>query len=142
MGKVKLGAEGKEGLRGERLSLVHRYMTDAAANPVPGPQPPDVPTTPSEPDESPLPAKAIALPSEPESTPAISEPPAKAEEPSAQPLQEGRPSDSQLLHEPRLPIYEWSHVDAATGESQHEVDWAHELLRMREERDHAAETPS
>jgi hypothetical protein len=132
VGKEKLDAKGKEGLRGERLSLVHRYMTDAAANAAPRPQPTDIPTTPPEPAKSPPPAKASALPPEPESTSAEGASIVNAEKTSA----------SQLLDEPHLPIYGWSRADATKGESRREVDWAHELLRLREERDQAGETPS
>jgi hypothetical protein len=118
MRKDKLG--GTQGLPGERLSLVHRYMTEKTADALtPEPEPAR-----AQPPIAPLLAEASAPLSEPSTTPAVSAP-----------LEED-------TSEPRLPIHEWSRAETTMGGRRNDVDWPHELLRSRVARDRAGETPS
>lgn len=154
VGNEKLGA--KEGLREERLSLVHRYMTEGSASAPMGPQPSASATRGSATtqavgvrgrvdvnaaraaDLEPL-ALAKTQPVEPGSTVEAAAPLRELEEaPASEDLSPAQPAASQLLHQTRLPIYEWAHADA-NGERQREADWPHELVRLREERDWAQE---
>jgi hypothetical protein len=125
-----VGKEKLVGLPGERLSLVHRYMTDVAAEAVPEPKPTDVPPPGpdprAQPPIAPVLAQVSAPVSEPDPASAVSAPPPEAAETS----------------EHRLPIHEWSRADASKEERRNDVDWAHALLRSREDRDRLGETPS
>jgi hypothetical protein len=157
MGKEKMAAKGKEGLQDERLSLVHRYMTDAAAGAPAGPRADDPATSrnaitaavasadqvdsTTARDPEPL-AQTRASPAEPGSTAEVVASPTKPERtPATQPLQRAHPPASQLLHQARLPIYKWARADTK-GEPQTGADWPHELVRLREARDRAHKKPT
>lgn len=64
------------------------------------------------------------------------------ETPASQRFQRSHPPASQLLHQGRLPIYEWARADARQGDWQRDADLPHKLVRLREESDRAHEKPT
>jgi hypothetical protein len=136
VGGKKQGAKGEGGLQGERLSLVHRYMgeaaTDARATP-PADGSGDSDTTPQVLQGRLRRRRGQARPVEADA------PPAEPEEAqtSRRSQQSGSPPASHVRHEAHLPIYAWTRADVREGEQQRDSDWPHELVRLREERDRA-----
>lgn len=134
VGGKKQGVKGEGGLQEERLSLVHRYMGEAAADaratpPADGSS--DSDRTPQVPrgrlrrrPSQARPVEADAPPAEPEDG-----------ETSRRSQQSDSPPASHVRHEARLPIYAWTRADIREGEQQPDSDWPHELVRLREERD-------
>ena len=124
VGAKKQGAKGENGLQEERLSLVHRYMGDAAAGA--GASPPADRSDDSDKTPHVRPVEADAPPAEPEEA-----------QTSRRSQQSDPPLASQLRHQARLPIYAWTRAATSEEEQRRDADWPHELVRLREERERA-----
>jgi hypothetical protein len=148
--------ENENRLSEERLSLVHRYMTEAEgasdasrsvsdsprrkSHPSP-PEPPAVPPSRAPSDVRPAQPQPTARPAEPEASAGAASQPARApgsaehvQAPGKETSGVTEEGEAQMLPESDLPILEWLHSVAAVDLSPPDPDWPVELIRLRRER--------